>query len=428
MNESSFQTLDKNFPKNHLPALETPFGTRSIYGAVSYCNRCGSCLHVCPTYLLTQEEPFSPRGRNQLARLLLERKLKLTDNLPLIQKSVFSCTLCGACSQVCAGNIPTAHFVLEMRRLLKTRVLPTSLYWFLSLRETHPDWFSRLTRAGLWLRQWGFIKLIRFSGLANLCGLSWLHRADKLVPKFQKTVFEKARTLLVQTDEKPALIYLPSLEAEFLLPEILVSSYRAAAQKFRTVIWPNTATGLFAYVYGDVRRARYQLKKLILRHQACGELPLVTDSLEVFQFLKQAPTLFTAFPRWQQKARRLSVRVEFITSFILPGKNQTVMPVTLCKESLFYSESFCFESAQRILQTIFEKNFVECNYPVYLPTYGYSFGKENRFKQIAPLVVKPVLEKQIKTVVSLSGWSVLEWRALTKKHDIKVLHIAQLNR
>ena len=428
MNESSFQTLDKNFPKNHLPALETPFGARSMYGAVSYCNRCGSCLHVCPTYLLTQEEPFSPRGRNQLARLLLERKLKLTDNLSLIQKSIFSCTLCGACSQVCAGNIPTAHVVLEMRRLLKTHVLPASLHGFLSLRDTHPDWFARLTRGGILMRRWGLIKLLRFSGLADLCGLSWLHRADKLVPKFQKTVFEKARALLAQTEEKPALIYLPSLEAEFLLPEILISSYESAAQKFRTVIWSNTSTGLFEYIYGDVRRARYQLKKLILRHRAIGELPLVTDSVDVFQFLKNAPSLFCAFPRWQQKARRLSARVAFISSFLLADTKQISGPVALSNDSLFPSEMSCFTDVQKILQTIFGQNFVECNYPVHLPTYGYSFGKGNWFRQIAPLVVKPVLDNQVKTVVSLSGWSMLEWRVLTKKHDVKILHIAQLNR
>ena len=90
MFDFSFFQLDPKHPKRHLSRLETPFGVRSVYDSISYCTRCGSCQQACPTYLLTQEESFSPRGRNQAARLLAEGKIKTAENTLLLQEIAYS--------------------------------------------------------------------------------------------------------------------------------------------------------------------------------------------------------------------------------------------------------------------------------------------------------------------------------------------------
>ena len=87
--------LDPQHPARHLCRLETPFGARTVYDSVSYCNRCGSCQQACPTYLLTLQETFSPRGRNQLVRLAAEGKLNLTRNRRQAEETLNSCLLCG---------------------------------------------------------------------------------------------------------------------------------------------------------------------------------------------------------------------------------------------------------------------------------------------------------------------------------------------
>ena len=36
-----------NSSQTYLNVLQTPFGTRSVYDSVCYCNRCGMCVNVC---------------------------------------------------------------------------------------------------------------------------------------------------------------------------------------------------------------------------------------------------------------------------------------------------------------------------------------------------------------------------------------------
>src|SRR3954467_11146616 len=58
-----------------LNRLLTDLGERSTYDAASQCSRCGYCEQACPTYVATGDESKSPRGRNQIVRLMLEGKL-----------------------------------------------------------------------------------------------------------------------------------------------------------------------------------------------------------------------------------------------------------------------------------------------------------------------------------------------------------------
>jgi heterodisulfide reductase subunit D len=77
---------------------------RGIYG----CTRCGVCVHkyntwgtkrVCPIREHTAGlEPYSCRGRNQIARGVLEGTIELT---PELAKVAYTCLLCGNCRQAC---------------------------------------------------------------------------------------------------------------------------------------------------------------------------------------------------------------------------------------------------------------------------------------------------------------------------------------
>ncbi len=76
---------------------------RGIYG----CVRCGVCVHkygwgdrkVCPIREHTVGfEPYSSRGRNQVARGVLEGTIEITPDLAEV---AFTCLLCGNCRQAC---------------------------------------------------------------------------------------------------------------------------------------------------------------------------------------------------------------------------------------------------------------------------------------------------------------------------------------
>ena len=85
------------------------------YDEVAKCNRCGFCLPNCPIYKVQGVESASPRGRNAITRAVMEGRLKWS---PEIEKSVFSCLGCGACTEACFPSLKTKEMVFQDRECL----------------------------------------------------------------------------------------------------------------------------------------------------------------------------------------------------------------------------------------------------------------------------------------------------------------------
>ncbi|MBU2498840.1 MAG: (Fe-S)-binding protein [Proteobacteria bacterium] len=85
------------------------------YEEVSRCNRCGFCLPNCPVYRVRKVESASPRGRNAITRAVIEGKLEWS---PEIQRSMFSCLGCGACTAACFPSLKTKDVVFMDRECL----------------------------------------------------------------------------------------------------------------------------------------------------------------------------------------------------------------------------------------------------------------------------------------------------------------------
>ena len=241
--------------KNRVTHLCTELGMRPLEGSVAYCNRCGMCQAVCPTYRATQQEPFSPRGRNQALRLLLEGKLHPRRHRRELEPIVRSCLLCGKCTQSCPGHIPTPHHVLELGRRLQISLLPVLLKKLYRLRARRPALFDDAVRLACILNQAGLLRWVT-------CwpGFSFVKEMKYLLPASLQKPFRPA------AEKNPTLFYLPSAEAESLCPDTARRVYELAAKKHCVRVWQHTPSGLFEYVYGDVRQARNQLRRLISRH------------------------------------------------------------------------------------------------------------------------------------------------------------------
>ena len=423
------------FSRRRLDRLYTPFGPRTLYNSAAYCTRCGSCMQACPLYQLTAQETYSPRGRNQLLRLALEQKINPNAQDPVLLELLQTCTLCGRCTQVCPGRVPTAEHVLEMRRALNLQVLPKILFSFLQWRETRPRLFKKLAHVSLFLRRIYALKFLRFSGLTLFPGLRWLNHLDRILPKRTPNLQRLLRKEKVSTTAKnPTLIYLPSLETEFLLPHLALKILKTAQKKDSVITWSNTATGLFSYVYGDLRQSRRTLRRLIKRHArlANGHLSLLTDSLDVYNFLNRAPQLFAGNPHWEEQARQLADSVQFVTD-IFPKKltlpPQQNNPALLECGTILDRQSPPVKQAEAILYTLFGKNFVECLYTdAGAPAFGYAFARGNRADQIGLKTIEKIQRAQIKTVFTLSGLTALELAYLFKHVSpaVRVQHLADI--
>jgi heterodisulfide reductase subunit D len=91
------------------------------YDEVAKCNRCGFCLPHCPIYAVQQKESAAPRGRNAITRAVIEGRLAWS---PQIERAIFSCLGCGACTAACFPKVNTRELVFRDRECL----VPEGLY------------------------------------------------------------------------------------------------------------------------------------------------------------------------------------------------------------------------------------------------------------------------------------------------------------
>ena len=72
------------------------------------CVKCGLCLPHCPTYLKTQDENESPRGRLSLIQGWARSELEADQTL---KTHIDQCLLCRACETVCPAYVPYGEIV-----------------------------------------------------------------------------------------------------------------------------------------------------------------------------------------------------------------------------------------------------------------------------------------------------------------------------
>ncbi len=78
---------------------------------IKKCNNCDACLAVCPTYEVTGDVLFSPKGRLRVAGDVLGKK-------EITQEAItasYNCPKCGACEAVCPERIEISKIVAEVR-------------------------------------------------------------------------------------------------------------------------------------------------------------------------------------------------------------------------------------------------------------------------------------------------------------------------
>jgi len=80
--------------------------------ATDLCVKCGLCLPHCPTYLKTQDESESPRGRLSLIQAWADGHLEPS---PKLLDHIDHCLLCRSCEAACPANVPYGLIVDEFR-------------------------------------------------------------------------------------------------------------------------------------------------------------------------------------------------------------------------------------------------------------------------------------------------------------------------
>lgn len=299
-----------------LGRLKTDLGERSVYDAASQCSRCGYCEQACPTYVATGEESKSPRGRNQLVRLMLEGKLKDPQSS---RQALSTCLLCGACVTACYARVATPDLVLEGRRMLAERP-PAAARLACYLLLNRPKLFSILLKLAYRLKRLGLSRLAH--PFLRLVGLGGLAQADASCDEAPLRFMEdhlSART----PPAASGWCYFAACGTNYLFPRVGLATLRALEPSKGPAAWLKAGCcGLLAYNYGDVADAKTLAQRVVSAAQAENG-DVVVDCSSCAAFLKSYPQLFLDDPQWKERAERFSARVRDAVELLEPVSRAT---------------------------------------------------------------------------------------------------------
>jgi glycolate oxidase iron-sulfur subunit len=92
------------------------------YSVLQQCMHCGMCLPTCPTYLETQLERHSPRGRIALMRSIADGRTQVSE---AFGEEMYYCLGCLACETACPAGVQYAELFESARgEIEQTGVLP----------------------------------------------------------------------------------------------------------------------------------------------------------------------------------------------------------------------------------------------------------------------------------------------------------------
>lgn len=388
-------------------------GYTCVRDSAAQCTRCNNCVQDCPSYLHNPQECFSARGRVQTVRLLAEQKLKIDADAPLIKQIVLSCSLCARCTAACPAALPVAHYMLALTKALRLQRLPFTLRLSLRLYSMQTLIFDKLVTLSLFLRRCGLFYILKPFLPA------WLRHADRLIARKAVPLKKLLLQQSYRAPEQPQAVYVPSLYASYADAHCGIQTLQLLADKKVTVLL-DFSTGLIEYLYGKEVWAQQAAKRLLTQWEklsASRALPLFTDSIEVYSFLRHYPLLFAKWPGWQKRAQKMANHVKFITD-ILPTKFAQLSDriTVLDTSSVLYPAGAAAERARKILLTKCKKNLLECDYSdIPLPAGGTGFIKGIPTETYLRQYVQDIACRKVADVYCLSGWAALELNAVFKR-------------
>lgn len=203
----------------------------ALEGAIYYCSRCALCHPVCLVYQALKHEGFSPRGRVQLSKALVEGEARPTKAL---FERLQACLDCKKCLEACPPGVVVDEIVLAARREVET-FLPLPIRAAVLLLSS-PSWLSgfSLPMASFFFRRLGLDN-------PNSALRKW---AFFVPPRYLPTPAPKSFQALAPEVAQPArspkgrVLLFPGCSFSRLMPQVAVAAMEALLRAGFEVVNP----------------------------------------------------------------------------------------------------------------------------------------------------------------------------------------------
>ena len=275
---------------------------------VSQCDRCGTCLTVCPLFGSKDIESSAARGKNSILRALAEGGLEPTAE---VRAALDFCILCQRCVDNCPAKVKTDEAMILARQYLADNAGGATLkYQFVGGAMSRP-WLIKMGALGL--------SVARKLGLNSLAPFG--AAPDEYTRTHYLTAFSGPGALGSATAPSSAAVtpdsrvaYFKGCGMQILFPEAAAQSMEVLGRITKPVTRDNVCCGLphLAHAMGPdfLELARENIR------QFEDVDVVVSDCASCSGTLKHVGSYLADDSQWKERAAAFSAKVMDLTEYL----------------------------------------------------------------------------------------------------------------
>ncbi|MDP2991924.1 MAG: (Fe-S)-binding protein [Deltaproteobacteria bacterium] len=317
------------------------------------CNKCGTCMSVCPVYQVTGMEVYAPRGKLSLIEANREGGLPFSDRFAEL---LSYCLLCGACSNACPAGVNADASIQEARaRLVEEKGLPAGKRCFFHYLLDSEHLLPFILKGGSLIQSLLCKRIPEDSGLhcrfpiSLLAGRSWL-------PSLASPFFLE-NDLPEETSAPARAAYFAGCVTNYLFPNVGKAILNIFDFLGEPIYVPNKqkCCGFPAFAAGDKETARSLARANISAFMDGRVDYIITACASCSSHLRfNYPKLLADDPVFAEKAAEFSAKVIDISAFLFHKKcfSRQLSALTSKKNSLkvTYHDPCHFRFREKIFQ------------------------------------------------------------------------------
>lgn len=426
-----------------MKAIQTDFQLRMDEEQLLNCMRCGFCLPHCPTYIETQDEAASPRGRIALMKAVTDGIIEPDED---VEHHLNLCLGCRACEPVCPSNVKYGHLLEEARDILnkhKKHSLPTKVVRKVTFEQLFPQQKRMKKVTGLlsFYQRSGLQKAVRKTGMLKLLPTQ-LQSMEKILPEVPAYKNMKARPTHVAAigETKKTVAFFAGCLMDTMFLETNNATMKLLQLAGCEIIIPETQAccGALHGHSGEKAKAKELAKRNIEAFEQLDVDAVITNAGGCGAFLHDYAYLFKDDAEWAERAQRFAHKLQDFSSLLVELDFLT-KPLALSEQVVTYQDSCHLRNVmhvstepRKLLQAIDGITYQE------MKNADHCCGSAGIYNILEPEMSTKILEHKMEdvkhskatTIVTSNPGCLLQMKLGVEKEglteSVRVVHIADL--
>lgn len=319
-------------------SIQAAFQERIEENELLNCMRCGFCLPHCPTYIETNDEVHSPRGRIALMKAVRDGDITAYEE---VEESLNVCLGCRACEPACPAGVNYGHMLEESRAIfnehkdhgIKEKVVRKTVFTGLFPNQKRMEQATSLLK---FYQRSGLQKVARGVGFMRLFP-KHLRQMERVLPTVSKKEKLKQTVIFPAKGERKATVAMfKGCLMDTLFHETNQATMRLLNEAGCDIIIPDTQNccGALHGHSGEKAGSHKLAKQNIEAFEEVNADYIITNAGGCGAFLHDYDVLLKDDSEWSERAKAFTdkivdfstilVKLDFMNEFQLNVTDQIV--------------------------------------------------------------------------------------------------------